>query len=362
MSARRNPTASAPEQPEVTSGREPRHAWRAARAALLRRATREGPRPETAAAVALDALAPGSVLGVLFFGSQRTRASPDHWSAYDLLVVVEAYLSFYRGLNAGSRLRRSPALLAALNTLLTPSQISLRLPDGRGRELHAKCTVMTLAHLRRETSPRRRDHFTIGRLFQPVEVLWARDQVAREALVDVLASACASTFAWARPWLEARFEPDGYLRTLLQVSMGGEIRPEPTGRRTFALHEAQRAEQLPIYRALLEGLREDGEVTTVGPASGDAGPVYALARPVRLLERLRLGAYFRLSLMRATLRWFKYVLTFDDWLDYLLRKVRRHTGQDIELSARERKHPLVFLWPRVFRYLRHKDDAAPRVP
>jgi len=299
---------------------------------------------------------------VLFFGSQRTRASPDHWSAYDLLVVVEAYLSFYRGLNAGSRLRRSPALLAALNTLLTPSQISLRLPDGRGRELHAKCTVMTLAHLRRETSPRRRDHFTIGRLFQPVEVLWARDQVAREALVDVLASACASTFAWARPWLEARFEPDSYLRTLLQVSMGGEIRPEPTGRRTFALHEAQRAEQLPIYRALLQGLREDGEVTTVGPASGDAGPVYALARPVRLLERLRLGAYFRLSLVRATLRWFKYVLTFDDWLDYLLRKVRRHTGQDIELSARERKHPLVFLWPRVFRYLRHKDDAAPRVP
>ena len=109
---------------------------------------------------------------------------------------------------------------------------------------------------------------------------------------------------------------------------------------------------------MLEGLGEEGELT----ATGKGEPTYALARVVSLAERWRLRAYFRQSLIRATLRWFKYVLTFDDWLDYILRKVRRHTGQDIELTSRERRHPLLFLWPKVVRYLRHKNDAATRTP
>ena len=328
------------------------HAWQVARAALRPRALPKAPRPEVAAAVALDALCPGSVVGALFFGSQRTRANPDRFSAYDFVVAVEAYLPFYRALRAASRLRRGPALMAALNAVLAPSQISLHLPDGRGGELHAKCTILTLEHLHRETSAERHDHFTIGRLFQPVEVLWARDDAAREGLLDTLASACAATYTWSRPWLVAPFDADGYVRTLLRVSMGREVRPEPTGQRTQTLHEAQREEQLPVYRALLEGLREEGELETAEGA-------YALSRPVGVVERWRLALYFRVSLVRATLRWFKYVVTFDDWLDYLLRKVNRHTGQDIQLSARERKHPLVFLWPRVVRYLRHKNDKAP---
>ena len=342
----------------LAPGAKPSRAWHEARAALRPRAIPSAPRPETAAAVALNALCPGSIVGVLFFGSQRTRANPDRFSAYDFLVVVEAYLPFYRALFAASRLRRGPTLVAALNAVLTPNQISLRLPDGRGGDLHAKCSVFSLEDLRRETSLRRGDHFALGRLFQPVELLWARDSAAGETLIDVLTGACVATYTWSRPWLTATFDADAYLRTLLRVSMGREIRPEPTGQRTDTLHEAQREEQLPVYGALLRGLREDGELVAL---PGD-GATYSLAHPVGFWERLRLAAYFRVSLVRATLRWFKYVLTFDDWLDYLLRKVRRHTGQDVELTARERKHPLVFLWPKVIRYLRHKNDTASRTP
>jgi hypothetical protein len=42
-----------------------------------------------------------------------------------------------------------------------------------------------------------------------------------------------------------------------------------------------------------------------------------------------------------------------------VRKARRHTGEDIVLSDRERRMPLLFLWPRVIHYLRHKDRARP---
>ena len=52
------------------------------------------------------------------------------------------------------------------------------------------------------------------------------------------------------------------------------------------------------------------------------------------------------------------MVTFDDWLDFIVRKARRHTGEDIVLTERERRMPLVFLWPRVIHYLRHKDRRA----
>jgi hypothetical protein len=52
------------------------------------------------------------------------------------------------------------------------------------------------------------------------------------------------------------------------------------------------------------------------------------------------------------------MITFDDWLEYILRKARRHSGQDIVLTPRERRLPLLFLWPRVIRYLRQKDKQG----
>jgi hypothetical protein len=72
-------------------------------------------------------------------------------------------------------------------------------------------------------------------------------------------------------------------------------------------------------------------------------------------ERRALQRYFALSKARATARWLKYMLTFDDWLEYIRKKAERHTGQPIALTPRETRWPLVFLWPRVFRYLRDKD-------
>ena len=75
-------------------------------------------------------------------------------------------------------------------------------------------------------------------------------------------------------------------------------------------------------------------------------------RAVTPAERRRTARYFRWSMVRATARWAKYVLTFDDWLDFVVKKAERHSGSPVELTARERRAPLIFLWPRVFRFLK----------
>jgi hypothetical protein len=294
-----------------------------------------------------------SVLGVVFFGSRKTQAGPDPWSAYDFFVVTSEYASFYRSLGCAGLLRRSPRLLAALNVVLPPNQVSLRFDSPPGTASHAKCAVISLARLQRETSPRRSDHFCLGRLFQPTEVLYAADGASREAIVDAIASAHALTYAWVRPWLPPKIHVEDYCRTLLRVSLGGEIRPEPEGR-AQRLWEAQRDYLREVYAVLLRDLEASGELLRAADGS------LALARPATARERIAMACYFRWSLLRATCRWAKHMLTFEGWLDYIVRKASRHTGEPIVLTPRERRLPLLFLWPRLVRFLRHKDRTGRR--
>lgn len=320
----------------------------ALRQALAARAAGAARRDDAAAAAARSIVERGgpAVRAVVFFGSHKTRARPDAWSAHDFFVLTRGYADFYRSLRRAGSLRRRPGLVAALNAWLPPNQISLRGDDARSGAWHAKCAVIDLERLATETSSRRHDHFCLGRLCQPVELLYAADGAARERVLDALLGAHVLTFDWVRPSLPARFDAAEYCRTMLRVSLSREVRPEPSGRAS-ALFEAQRDELVPVYGALLEGLARRGELNAL------AGGGFELSRPVTAALRVRTRAYFAWSMVRATARWAKYVVTFDDWLEYIVRKAERHTGQTIELSERERRHPLVFLWPRFLRFYRH---------
>ncbi len=64
--------------------------------------------------------------------------------------------------------------------------------------------------------------------------------------------------------------------------------------------------------------------------------------------------YFTFSKARVTARWLKHVLTFENWLSYTLRKVERRTGMRVELTALERRLPLIFAWPRLLLVLRNR--------
>ena len=288
------------------------------------------------------------VAGLVFFGSRRTGAAgKDAWSAHDAFVVVEDYRAFYEALSRAGLTGKSPGLMALVSCWLPPTQYSLRFED---LGIHVKASVLRYDTYRRETSRHRRDHFCIGRLFQPTCLLHARDEAARQGILDGLIEAHRETWAWSRPWLPERFDAEAYGRSALRTSMRWEVRPEPAGR-ADALWEAQRPLQLPVLQVLLEELADHGELVRCPGVASEWAPT----RPVGARERLSLELYFRRSIVRSTSRWLKHTVTFEGWLDYILRKASRHTGEPIGLTERERRWPLVFLWGRLFRYLRTKN-------
>jgi hypothetical protein len=316
---------------------------------ILRRLSWEEPgSPVTAVARAITAQAgPECVRGVVFFGSRRSGLPTNAFSAYDLFVVIDRHRPFYERLRTAGVVKRSPRLLSALNAWMPPNQIALH-ASVDGQAVQAKCAVIRLADLARATGPRRKDHFCIGRLFQPTTLAYAADETAREALLDVLVSAHQQSLGWVRPWLPERFGAEEFARTLLRVSMRWEVRPEPEGR-ADALFEGQREYHREVFGALLAEAAGGGELLALGEGR------YGLARPVGALERWSTGLYFRRSLVRATLRWFKYIVTYQGWVDYILRKAQRHTGYEVVLSERERRWPWLLLWPRLFRFFKHRD-------
>jgi hypothetical protein len=320
----------------------------ALRAAIRARILPETPTSEAAQLAERIAQKGGdNVLAIVFFGSRKTQAQPDPYSAYDFFVVTSDYRSVYESLRRQGALRRNPRLVAALNCVLSPNQISV-VEAGEGPGTWVKCSVITLGAFLRGTSERRHDHFCAGRLFQPTEVVYAREPSTAEEVVAAIVRVHVLTFQWIRPWLPQSFDAERYVRTLLTVSLSQEIRPEPRGR-AEELFGAQEKYLTPVYGLLLEDLAAHGDLRPLG------GGEYALSRPVTLFERARIRAYFRWSLVRATARWAKYVVTFEGWLDYIVRKAERRTGSKIVLTSRERRYPVIFLWPRLIRFLRQKD-------
>jgi len=301
--------------------------------------------PALAAAVRELAAAAGVTLrGLVFFGSRRTGAArSDAWSAYDLFVVVSGYRAFYAAIARAGLTGKRPGPLALVSRWLPPTQVSLRFAAAG---VHVKGSVIDEPTFARETSRARRDHFCIGRLFQPTQLVHAADDSARQAILDGLVSAVRETWVWARPWLPPALDAEAYGREALRISMRWEVRPEPEGR-ADQLWAAQRELQLPVVEALLAELAAAGEVEAM-PGSPAR---YRPARSVSGLERSRRSLYFRRSMARATARWLKHVVSFEGWADYIVQKLSRHGGGELQLSERERRYPFLLLWGRAFRYI-----------
>lgn len=276
-----------------------------------------------------------STVAVLHYGSRAQGRKPRADSAFDFFVIVDDYRQAYTSLAATVGTSYSASLATRLARRLPPNVIAV----SRG-----KVCVLSCAHFLQACSDRARDHFTHGRLMQVVRLTWARDAGAADMVAGAIASVRAHTFAWGRPSLPARFTVDDYLYTILRRSLAGEIRPE-TGDHARTLLAPQEDELRPVYAALLDQLAAEGALAV------EEGGAYRLTSPPGWWERTRVGWYFRRSKLRATVRLLKHVALYEGWLEYIVRKVERSGNAPVVLTDRERRWPLIFLWPRVIRFV-----------
>lgn len=283
------------------------------------------------------------LVAVIFFGSRLLGTSPGDQSAADLFVVVENYLRFYEAIGSRLPAARHSGIMASLNRVLTPNIIYLNEPGGM--RAGAKCFVVTEYDLGHELSADAKDHFFRGRLAQRVDVVFARSDKDRLALERRLETARRLTVDWVPLYIDdPSFGVLDFCRRMMEVSYAAEIRPEARSRVHEVVHAQASFFRLAYGRVLQDAVRE-GLLLAEGER-------YRVAKKPSWRERRKWYDFFRRSKARATMRWFKYMLTFDDWLDYIVRKIERRSGIRIELSKSERRFPIIFLWPKAVRVIR----------
>jgi hypothetical protein len=290
-----------------------------------------------------------TTVAIIHYGSRAQGRQPRADSAYDFFVVVDRYRDAYESLKATIGTAYSPGTATALAGILAPNVIAVTQPadDEADRpERRVKICVISLRDLQRACSPHPPDHFTQGRLLQFVLITWTRDAARATTVREAIAQARARTWVWGRPSLPPTFTVDDYAYAVLGRSLSGEIRPE-SGDHARTLVTAQQDTLRAIYEPLLAHLTSTGELTRAAD-----GRTYTLVHPPGRMEAMGIRWYFHRSKIRATTRLLKHVVLYEGWLDYIVRKIDRSTGTTIELTDRERRWPMIFLWPKVIHYLR----------
>lgn len=283
----------------------------------------------------------GSVKAVLLYGSRLQKTNPDKHSALDFMVLVDDYARFYEALSAADELHRPRRVMTLLANVLPPNVIAYA-PD-EGTAGIAKCLIVDKGHLARALGDSPPDHFLLGRLVQKLGYVWSASEGDAAWVRDRIAEAHRGVLEWMAPYLEGPVDAAGLGRRLLEVCYRGEIRPESRSR-ADRVFEAQEEHFREVLQPALDQAVSDGVMVRT-----DEG--YRLASPVPPAQRRRWRWHFVRSKTRTTLRWFKHIVTFANWLPYVQRKVERHTGRSIQLTTLERKLPILFLWPRAIHVL-----------
>lgn len=256
-----------------------------------------------------------AVRALIFYGS-ALREGEAAEKMLDFYVIVENYRAVHgRG-------------LAALGAwLLPPSVHYLAITSPKGQRLRSKYAVVSEPAFLRRARGGSLESMLWARFTQPATIV-TDDPALRARLIDTLAMACRHFAQQVTPLLAGRVGPgDIWLRGLAE-SYRTELRPENPGPRA-----AQIVARFPERYARLSTilLPDAGDELTL-PAAGPVRREFCRGKwALRRIIGKPLGA----------LRVLKAATTFDGGLDYILEKVASHSGVTLEVSARERRHPVL---------------------
>jgi len=282
-----------------------------------------------------------AVAGVVFYGSCLRKRT--HEGVLDFYVLVDSYREAYRS-----------RVLAWANALLPPNVFYIEVENELGT-LRAKYAVVSRSDFERLTAPDALRTGLWARFCQPAVTVYARDEGAQQTLLRAAATSVLSALQHGLPLLPAegeilRFRFDEFWQRILRETYAAEMRAETAETiRSVYLADPERFD-----RAASSGLdalaergwlswRREGDLAVVTlPAARRrrAARAWALRKPLR-------KAIYLIGLLKSA-------ATFGDWVPYVLWKLERHTGARIEISDRQRRHPLIWGWPVFWRVLRKR--------
>jgi hypothetical protein len=332
-----DPTAASVADPVVDSGSDP-----IAELSSIFRAEHAAGFPDEARRVSEEIVRRhgGAVSAVLFYGSCLRKRQLEG-SVLDFYAIVDSYRDAY-----------SSRPLAAANHVLPPNVFFLSIGSGASTVL-SKYAVLNWDDFIRGTEGRTLNSIVWARFCQPSRLVWCRDDAVRDRLAGACASAAVTmvrtALALQQDLSSSRLNTEALWQAGFRATYATELRTErpETIRELYA---ADPARYDRVAALAIEELARNAELRPFRDSDGETRVQLDIARFEALGRRWRLRS--RAAKCVYVVRLVKSAFTFGDWLPYALFKLGRHTGVQIELTPLQRRYPLIFGWPVVFKLLR----------
>jgi hypothetical protein len=302
----------------------------------------ERPTPPQARAVA-DAIREQirDVESVLFYGSCLRKQTAE--GVLDFYVLVGSYRAAYDSL-----------LLAAGNAILPPNVFYIEVESEWGT-LRAKYAVLSSKDFERMVSPACPHPYIWARFSQPALLPYSRDAETRAVAVRAGAEAVTTLIQRLGVFLPAtgkkqKFSTAALWQEAFRRTYGAEHRPE-SDESIRSIYTADKDRYDEAARLGLEILHERGWYDAVTPRGDSNAFEVEMPGMRRSWGRLRWNLSRPVARLLHVFRLLKTAFTFGDWLPYAVWKMERHTGESIVLSERQRRRPLIFAWPVIWRVL-----------
>ncbi|MEO1323995.1 MAG: hypothetical protein AAFV59_13420 [Pseudomonadota bacterium] len=264
---------------------------------------------------------------LLFYGSSL-RAGEAAGKMLDFYVLVDSYKDVH-GIG-----------LKQFGSFLAPPSVHYCEADGPdGERLRSKYSIVSLSAFRRRARGGAFESMLWARFAQPT-LLICNNPALRNDLLETLAHSTRHFLRETAPLLQGDIERADVWARGLRESYQTELRPEDaTGRSKQIVMK-----HLDRYELIANAVFPAASETTVSLL--DVGSVRRNFCRIRWFARRMIGKPI------GAFRVLKAFFTFDAGLDYVLEKIKSHSGAEIEVSDHARKYPLlhapVLAW-RLFR-------------
>jgi hypothetical protein len=262
------------------------------------------------------------VASVLFYGSGlwQSEAEPEDM-IFDFYLLTNHYRDF------------DPKRILAMAGTLIPPNVYYREQQFDGRTLRCKFAVMTVAQFSCAARGKSFTPHIWARFCQPCRIPHAATEELRQQLVTSLEQ---SVLMFHRRTLHliGTCSLIDFWGAGLRSTYADEIRSEKKGRLNSLFNAAEDSYMARTRLALAQIPEMGGIVTNKEVRSNLSG------RRKRLYQ-LGLRLKRPLTKMAIVFRFIKAGFTFQGGLDYARWKIERHSGVRIEVTDRQRRHPIL---------------------
>jgi hypothetical protein len=257
---------------------------------------------------AVHARHPQAALAVLFYGScLRKPESLLADSLLDFYLLVDDYRRAY-----------GRSLTAVANRIFPPNVFYIEAQHG-GATLRCKYAVISLAQFHAGMAQATDNVSLWARFSQQSRLVWSRDRQTSQAIAAACAEAVRTMVGNVLPLLGQSATAEAIWQRAFEETYGAELRSEGMGR-AIELVAADAERYRRVTALALPAIA----------AAEDAAACAAAWRRRRRTSKL-------LNLVRLV----KASFTFDGALEYVLWKVKRHSGVALPVTDWQRRHPLL---------------------